>query len=47
MDIVSLSLELIKDMFSYVAPAAFLWLLVSKGANAIIRAATGRSNGGL
>lgn len=47
MNIVDLSLELIKELFTYVAPAAFLWLLVSKAANAIIRAATGRSNGGL
>lgn len=47
MNIIELSLELIKDMFTYVAPVAFLWLLVQKAARAIIRAATGRSYGGL
>lgn len=47
MNIIDLSLQLIYELFSYTAPAAFLWLLVSKSANAIIRAATGRSNGGL
>lgn len=41
------SIELLTEVLRYAAPAAFVWLLVGKGARAIIRAATGRSIGGV
>lgn len=42
MDINSLSLSLLSTVITTIAGPAFLWVMVSKGVNMIIRAAQGR-----
>ena len=47
MNIVDLSLECMREILLYVAPAAFMWYIVNRAAQALMRAASGRSNGGI
>lgn len=47
LNIIQVTLDFLKEVLSYTAPAAFIWLLVEKGANAIIKLATGHTKGGV
>lgn len=46
MDYTQLAIDVLLQVLTMVAPAAFLWALVDRCASAIIRAASGRSDRG-